>query len=84
MFETTRGALVQRFPVIFPEFLIHVEVATVIQAIDDSFTPVSAGSINSTDMEVHGGSDTLNLISNPEDSKTIRMFDYFYGYQSPE
>ena len=72
-----------RFPIIFPDFLLHSEVATVTKCLKPEYAPVSAGSINSIDFEVYGDSSTLALTSDPEDSKVIRMFDYFHGYDSP-
>lgn len=85
MFEVSRGGLTRKVPVIFPDSLVHREVAgKLMSLLRDEFESVkvaSAGSINSFDFggTTHGGSETLKVASDPNDATLIKMYDYFGG-----
>lgn len=89
MFEVTHGSFTRYLPVIFPDDLVHSDIAeNVSNAIAQSFeitkleiNVANAGFINSMDCDVsvYGRSETLNLDSNPEDSLIIKLHDYTHG-----
>lgn len=68
-----------RFPIIFPEQLVHANVATLIAALIDrrievETSPISAGSFSSgVDFSCHGGSDTLKISQSPYDEAIIGL-----------
>lgn len=77
----------REWPIIFPDMMVHSEVADSIEQhlrlhhnVDS--IPIAAGSISFFGGEVRcsGESDTLQLESRySEDEKLIRMFDYLHG-----
>jgi len=79
MFEKSVPGGVQRIPIIFPDQLVHVDVAEAIQNIIGKGRPVSAGSLAVHVFSVSGESTTLGLKHNPEDMGTICLWDYFHG-----
>jgi hypothetical protein len=76
--------LPQDVPVIFPDYLIHAQVAAVIGALPgmEKAKPVSAGSLASfgIDAEPLGFSESLNLAAREEDGAIIKMHDYLCGH----
>ena len=77
--------LIREVPIIFPNYLIHAEVAEAIIKGCSGFSgakAVSAGECSSTDLnpKCHGKSTTLNVESRgEEDSQLFPMYDYFHG-----
>lgn len=76
-------------PVIFPDKLVHSEVAAaMLKCLSRHFREavirtVSAGNINDLDVEsVSGKSDTLGLKSDPNDAKVINGYLYTHGIVS--
>ena len=73
------------YPVIFPDKLVHIEVATVMRLIVPTIDkqqpmPVSAGFIESLYVEgVGGDSKTLKMSSRPGDEGIINRYKYFHG-----
>ena len=73
----------REWPIIFPDMMVHKQVADIIQdhlAIDSR--AIAAGSISFFGEQIHcfGESETLNLESRgKEDEKLIEMFDYLHG-----
>jgi hypothetical protein len=73
-----------KVPIIFPDKLIHLEVATVIKLVAplDGNKPqiVSAGTIEHiVPVGLGGESDTLKLKSRESDALTIKQYSYFHG-----
>lgn len=71
-------------PIIFPDFMIHDEVAKSFKSILSSVhkmdaTVFSAGEITFEDPICEGGSSTLKIDSDDDDERTIRMYNYFHG-----
>lgn len=81
--ETAEG---MRFPVIFPDMLIHAEVALFMAELTDATTkqkatPVSAGTIAlGTDFTCSGGSDTLSMQSRPQDEAIIGVGEQAWAF----
>lgn len=78
----------REWPIIFPDMMVHRQVADVIQnhlAVDHKQPDsriIAAGSVSFFGGEVHcsGESETLNIESRGrEDEKLIKMFDYLHG-----
>jgi hypothetical protein len=85
MFEVDVGqGLKRQIPIIFPDSLIHKDMAEATEPIvrrccNSNVKLISAGNISSVTQEVSGKSTTLNIESNSEDSSTISMYDYYHG-----
>jgi hypothetical protein len=84
MMRRDLAGVAQEFPIIFPDFLVHRHVASAIKnfggnvyEIDNRV--VAAGDIHFDDIVCSGHSETLKSKSREEDSKIIKMFDYFQG-----
>lgn len=81
--ETTVG---QRFPIIFPDLLIHADVALFMAELTDATikhktTPVSAGTIAlGTDFTCSGGSDTLSMKARPQDEAIIGVGEQAWAF----
>lgn len=74
--------LVIEVPVIFPNSLIHEEMAVIMKVLlGDTARSVSAGEYSPLDGSCHGKSSTLNLESRGEqDMRLILMYDYLGGF----
>ncbi|EAU0298116.1 hypothetical protein A6858_25205 [Salmonella enterica] len=81
------GKIPREVPVIFPDLLVHADVARTMTAMikeDSSNTHitdvrvVSAGFCN-TAVECHGKSDTLDITSRDIDDAIINTWDYTFG-----
>lgn len=78
-----------RFPIIFPDMLIHAEVALFMAELTDATTkqkavPVSAGMIAlGTDFTCSGGSDTLSMQSRPQDEAIIGVGEQAWAFPDP-
>lgn len=83
MFELQHDGLTIQFPVIFPDKMVHLEVATVMKFVgplDEKAQVVSAGSIETLVVRGVGGrSDTLRLGSSSGDERTINLYNYAHG-----
>lgn len=83
MFLQKTGELERNIPIIFPDTLIHEEVAVAIESLIRKMGEVrlkSAGTINIYgDIAVSGKSTTLNIESNGDDARIISIYDYFHG-----
>lgn len=86
--EDKKKDSVMRFPIIFPNSLVHEHVSRVmclllsLMFLRHEVKATSAGEINSMDFSgmCHGKSDTLQLKSNSvEDTQLVRMNDYGSG-----
>lgn len=82
MFKQEQGDLSKLIPVIFPNDLVHADVAKALQqSVLKGHSIVSAGSISPLNLEAEGRSETLGVESNPiVDSHVIKMNDYGVGY----
>jgi hypothetical protein len=73
------------YPIIFPDKLVHLEIATVCRLIVPEVDrwaprPVSAGMIESLYVEGVGGeSETLRMTSRHDDETIINRYKYFHG-----
>lgn len=83
MFKHDQGDLSKLIPVIFPNDLVHADVAKALQeSVLKGTSIISAGSISPLNLQAEGGSETLNIESNPiVDSHVIKMNDYGAGWQ---
>lgn len=85
MLELKIGQVVSHLPIIFPNLMVHSEVAKYIQQmlfdVHKFDTKVhSAGEVTIECISCHGGSSTLNKDADLTlDRETIDMFDYFHG-----
>lgn len=80
----------QKLPVIFPNVLVHKDVAEgVIRAMGrqplmgEWFKPISAGFVNLAVSDAYGESQTLDMKSDPGDRLRINIADYSGGVESP-
>jgi hypothetical protein len=72
----------QLLPIIYPDVLVHDEVAAVIRVLPNfkaGSKVVSAGSIDIDVISCSGESSTLNLKSSPGDEELIDSFPYMHG-----
>lgn len=77
MFKKVRKELTVFIPVIFPELLVHKDVADALLSGPLADHEVhSAGVISPMSMEACGGSTTLGLQSDPHDTHRIVTCDY--------
>jgi len=85
MLSVRVGDTIKLVPIIFPDFLVHSDVADVVKNILSSvhhlaLGPVfSAGDISFEEVECSGESTTLKLKSNPYDSDVIESYSYLHG-----
>lgn len=85
--EVKNGDTEREWPIIFPDMMVHRQIADVIQnhlTIDHKQDSkiIAAGSVSFFGGEVRcsGESETLNIESRgTEDEKLIKMFDYLHG-----
>ncbi len=76
--------LLREIPVIFPNEIVHLDIAKTLIAMCPGFEKgkaVSAGFVNSMDIDapLHGKSDSLKLITRDEDKSLVQMNDYLHG-----
>lgn len=83
MFKRQVGDMTKLIPVIFPNDLVHKDVADALQQGTLKNTTIqSAGFISPLNLKPEGGSETLNVNSNPAtDEMVIKMNDYGGGWQ---
>lgn len=84
IFQSKVGMITRELPVIFPDALIHKEIADAIVAhnADLKLRPIAAGQCNSLEMlcQCYGESTTLGMRSRGNiDSKLIAAMDYLHG-----
>jgi hypothetical protein len=86
MFEVEMGNLTRRIPFIFPNSLIHKDIAefgirvlTKPEYKFDEVIVISAGNYDMISRIASGSSETLHMQALPEDSKTITEYDYSHG-----
>lgn len=84
MLETQLQHVRCRVPIIFPDFMVHEDIARLFHNFlrhrHEMFsTVVSAGDINLGQVGCSGESETLKLQSSNEDNSTINSYDYFHG-----
>ena len=80
-----RGTSIMEFPIIFPEVLVHADMAVSLSPMflrmfpdADEIKPISVGDFSSYGMMIQpsGESETLKLKSRREDRELIAMCDY--------
>lgn len=82
----------RRVPVIFPDMLVHADVAHAMElVVKSTLAPkakikvktTSAGECRLDDVVCHGGSETLNVDSRERlDARVIEMYDYLHGIET--
>lgn len=70
------GTVIHRVPIIFPNTLVHSDVAVATANILTGYEPVSAGEYDPVSGSCSGRSSTLGLEASDEDSSTILLNDY--------
>lgn len=82
MFQITTGDLVRHVPVIFPDTLVHSDVAGLLLALPQltGASIVSAGECRVDSIACYGQSKTLQVTSlERTDADTIEMYPYLHG-----
>jgi hypothetical protein len=85
MLKIKQGSINRLVPIIFPDLLVHSEVAKYIGNMllrtktAQAVTPISAGDIDLNVSLVYGKSETLGLTACEDDSNVIRDYSYFHG-----
>lgn len=84
--EIKNGETKREWPIIFPDMMVHSDIANVIQKHlnqqNQESRIIAAGSVSFFGGKVRcdSGSETLNIESRgSEDEKLIKMFDYLHG-----
>lgn len=82
----------RRVPVIFPDSLVHADVAAAMEAVVKStLVPkarvkpktTSAGECYLDNVKCHGSSESLNLEARERlDARVIEMYDYLHGIET--
>ena len=83
MLEIDNGAFKRRLPIIFPDILVHADVAAAVQSLPmmGEAKPIAAGSIDLMAAACHGRSSTLNVSAGETDAELINTFPYFHGME---
>lgn len=77
MLKVKCGDITHFYPVIFPNILVHADVARAMQAVIRMGAVVhSAGEFNCDDPLCYGKSETLGVKSDEKDDHRIMMCDY--------
>lgn len=85
MLEVKVGGISKLVPIIFPDFMCHVDLAVATKSILESehkLSPiifVSAGDIDIDVNSCSGKSTTLNIKSRRSDKNIINSYDYLHG-----
>ena len=86
--KTEVNGLVQKVPIIFPNFMVHMFVAKYVAGLlirehkhDPEITVSSAGSIELGEVFCSGESETCKVKSDPEDAELIKYFEYTQGIE---
>lgn len=84
MFESVdQDGLTRAVPVIFPDFLVHAEVAGRLRGLVPGITRVvSAGTALVNVDATTEGSETLGVRARDKDSRIINMYDYLHGIET--
>jgi hypothetical protein len=85
MLKRGTGADEQLVPIMFPDFLNHVDVAKALMATLplSQATPFSAGSCAILCLSTEGKSTTLGVPARDEDAQVINVYDYSQGLDMP-
>lgn len=83
MFKQEQGEMTKLIPVIFPNDLVHKDVADALQQSVLANSEIhSAGFISPLNLKPEGKSETLNITADPDtDELVIKMNDYGAGWQ---
>ncbi len=81
--ELDSGSFKRRVPIIFPDILVHADVAAAVQSLPmmGEAKPIAAGSIDLMAAACHGRSSTLNVSAGETDAELINTFPYFHGME---
>jgi hypothetical protein len=81
MFQIQQSGMSKKIPIIFPDFLVHSDVAKAMKRLTDlrEAEIASAGFYDPISGDCHGKSETLEVSSDPEDGNIILRYEYFHG-----
>lgn len=87
MFEATVGTITYKVPIIFPSKLVHASVAKAMTRCMmehwrnsvQLVRPANAGKLQIVVTDTEGGSETLGLMSDPDDANVINTYNYCHG-----
>lgn len=81
MMKSQIGGITRKIPIIFPDILVHQDVAEAIRRLPQMrmSEPDSAGFIQMHNISCHGESETLHITAKDEDSDIISTMDYLHG-----
>lgn len=84
--KTQLAGVEQKVPIIFPNFLVHKDVARYITGMlirehkrDKEITVASAGEVSMVHLSCFGKSETTKAESDPDDADLIEFFEYTQG-----
>jgi hypothetical protein len=90
MFRVKHGAVSRDVPVMFPDILVHQEVARAMMPCmrrhfdNANISLVSAGDFDQMDCKCSGESTSLGLKARPEDGNIILTYAYLHGIVAEE
>lgn len=84
MYEKKVGDLIRKIPIIFPNELVHIEVARALSNLIGTSRIVGAGDCYIKVDSCFGNSTTIGIKSKPEDKEIINDFEYFHGIECDE
>jgi hypothetical protein len=85
MFSITIGSIQFKVPIIFPNNLVHSEIAQAMLPVfqrhfgECSPVVISAGDYDPIDSVCYGKSETLKVSASPDDGKIILTYAYTHG-----
>jgi len=71
----------RKIPIIFPDSLVHIEVAKALKDLVHTSKICSAGEINMVASSTFGESTTLGIKAKKEDVEIINDYNYFHGLE---
>lgn len=84
IYEKKILGMIQKIPIIFPNQLVHLDVAKALTKVIGSSRIVGAGDCYIKVSGVGGKSTTIGIKSKKGDEELINTFEYFYGMQDKE
>lgn len=83
MFQSEIQGMKRRIPIIFPNFINHIDVTKALKDLDGIKTSkvYSAGEVHVKVDKEHGNSTTIGISSKDGDAEIINMIDYFHGIE---
>lgn len=81
MMQWAEKDIVFEYPILFPNTLVHADVAEAMKSVIPGAVVISAGDLSSTTFHGHcsGESTSLGLKSRPQDTEILKYHDYLHG-----